>query len=124
MRARSRRSPISGVMPNEQRYYVYILASLSGTLYIGVTNDLRHRVWQHKNHVFEGFTAEYGVDRLVHWESYGFVQQAIAREKQLKGWVRRKKIVLLEKTNPSWKDLSADWFREELRVTERKGFGE
>jgi putative endonuclease len=61
-------------MPKEHNYYVYILASISGTLYIGITNDLHHRVWQHKNKRCEGFTARYGVDRLVYWEIFQYVQ--------------------------------------------------
>ena len=110
-------------MPRDYRYFVYILASLSGTLYIGVTSELRARMWQHKNHTYEGFTAEYGVDRLMYWETCQSVQRAIAREKQLKGWTRKRKIALFEKTNPSWKDLSRDWFREEMRLVKPRTFG-
>jgi putative endonuclease len=113
-------------MPKDHHYYAYIVASLSGTLYVGMTNDVRKRVWQHKNHKFEGFTANYDVDRLVFWERYQFVRGAIAREKQLKGWTRAKKIALIEKQNPQWKDLSADWYRDacDLRVVEPQHFGE
>jgi putative endonuclease len=98
-------------MTYEKRYYVYILSSLSGTLYIGVMSNLERRVWQHKEHVSEGFTADYAVDRLVYWEVYDIVGRAIAREKQLKGWRREKKIKLFERTNPQWKDLAAEWYR-------------
>ena len=99
-------------MTYEKRYYVYILSSLSGTLYIGVTSNLEKRVWQHKEYVFEGFTADYDVDRLLYWEVYDLVGRAIAREKQLKGWRREKKIKLFERTNPLWKDLAAEWYAE------------
>ena len=94
----------------ECRYSVYILGSISGTLYIGITSDLVLRVRQHKDHVFPGFSAQYGVDRLLYYEVYGDVTQAIQREKQLKGWRRKKKIWLIEKMNPQWKDLSRDWY--------------
>lgn len=93
-----------------KRYYVYIFASLSGTLYIGITNNLRRRVFEHKQGTIEGFTQRYEVDRLLHWESFDDVHKAIAREKQLKGRRREKKIALFEKANPSWKDLAKDWY--------------
>ena len=97
-------------MQEDRTYYVYILGSISGTLYVGVTGKLRHRIWQRKNHALEGFSARYGIDRLLYWERYADVGRAIAREKQLKGWLRKKKIALIEKENPQWKDLAADWF--------------
>jgi putative endonuclease len=97
-------------MRTQKSYFVYILASLSGTLYIGVTNDLQRRAWQHKQHDIEGFTKEYDVDRLVYWETFYDVRNAIDREKQLKGWRREKKIALIEKLNPQWKDLSREWY--------------
>jgi putative endonuclease len=81
-------------------YYVYVMASLSGTLYIGITNNLNRRVFQHKFHQIEGFTDQYRVERLLHWESFDDVHRAIGREKQLKGWRRAKKIVLIEFRNP------------------------
>ena len=87
-------------------YYVYILASRrNGTLYIGVTNDLVRRVYEHKNDVIEGFTKKYGVHNLVYYESGEDVNSAIQREKQLKFWHRKWKIRLIEETNPEWKDL-------------------
>jgi putative endonuclease len=89
---------------------VYILASHSGTLYIGVTNNLERRVFEHKQHVVPGFTRQYGVDRLVYFERFVDIHDAIAREKQLKGWRRAKKIALFEQVNPSWVDLSKDWY--------------
>jgi putative endonuclease len=87
-------------------YYVYIVASISRTLYIGVTNDLRRRVYQHKMGNIPGFTARYKVNRLVYFESAEEAEAAIAREKQLKGWVRRRKLALIEAENPEWNDLS------------------
>jgi len=97
-------------MREERLYYVYILASCSGTLYIGVTGNLRRRIWQHKQHAVEGFTAQYGIERLLYFEVYWEVLDAIAREKQLKGWTRAKKIALFEKRNPKWEDLSLNWY--------------
>ena len=87
-------------------YAVYILASSSGVLYIGVTNDLESRVLQHKNKAHPGFTARYNVNKLVYFEFFSHVSAAIAREKQLKGWLRKRKIALIESTNPHWNDLS------------------
>ena len=84
-------------MRNERVYSAYILGSLSGTLYIGVTSNLPFRVGQHKEHTFRGFTAQYDVDRLLYYETYGEVSRAIAREKQLRGWKRERKIALIEK---------------------------
>ena len=94
---------------NERRYSVYIMASRSHQLYVGVTNSIVRRVREHKNHIFEGFTAKYNIDRLVWYETYPYIRTAILREKQLKGWVREKKIQLIEKMNPTWRDLSAEW---------------
>jgi putative endonuclease len=96
-------------VPRTYHFFVYILASDSGTLYIGVTNDLRKRVWEHKNNLYEGFTAQHGVHRLLYWEGFIDIRNAIAREKQLKGWTRERKISLFEKKNPVWSDLSKDW---------------
>ena len=93
----------------DHRYAVYIMASRSHNLYIGVTNGIARRVREHKNHTFEGFTARYHVDRLVWYKIYGDVRDAIAREKQLKGWIRAKKIRLIEALNPTWQDLSEEW---------------
>jgi len=87
-------------------YYVYIMASRkNGTLYIGVTGDLACRVWQHREGILEGFTKEYGVKMLVHYERFEDVANAIHREKRLKKWKRRWKIGLIEETNPQWRDL-------------------
>jgi len=96
------------LMPGKQ-YFVYILTSKSGTLYTGITNNLRRRVYQHRHKLIEGFTKKYNVNRLVYFETFGEVRDAIAREKQIKGWLRSKKIALIESTNPRWLDLSDDW---------------
>lgn len=93
-----------------REYYVYLMASRSGTLYVGVTNDLVRRVWQHKQGTNVGFTKRYGINRLVWFESGGDVLGAIAREKQIKAWRREKKVALIVAENPAWDDLSAGWF--------------
>ena len=90
-------------------YFVYILASKTRVLYVGVTNDLERRLWQHKQHAIKGFTAEYDVDALVYYDATPDVLAAIAREKQIKGWTRDKKIALIESLNPKWADLSERW---------------
>ena len=93
-----------------KQYYVYIMTSPSGTLYTGMTNNLQRRVYEHKHKLIEGFTKKYNVTRLVYYEQYREVRDAIAREKQIKGWRRSKKIDLIETLNPTWQDLSADWY--------------
>ena len=98
-------------MSREYRFYVYILQSSSRrALYIGMTNNLHKRVFQHKTHCFEGFTDRYNVVRLVYWESFDDVHKAIGREKQLKDWRREKKLWLISRFNPGWKDLAAEWY--------------
>jgi putative endonuclease len=97
----------------EYRFYTYILGSDSGTLYVGMTNNLVRRSWQHKQHEIAGFTAQYEVDRLLYFESFDDVRTAIDREKQLKGWSRKKKIALIEAQNPGWVDLSREWFERD-----------
>jgi putative endonuclease len=94
---------------NMNQYYVYILTNRSKTLYTGVTNNLKRRIYEHKNKIIKGFTAKYNIDKLVYYEVYNDITQAIQREKQIKGWVRKKKIELIESVNPDWKDLSEDW---------------
>jgi putative endonuclease len=96
-------------MQRDRRYYVYILGSISGTLYIGMTNNLERRVFEHKDRQVEGFTKQYNVDRLLYWQSFDDVRNAIDREKQLKRWRREKKVKLIEELNPSWRDLSEEW---------------
>jgi putative endonuclease len=90
-------------------YYVYILSSHSRRLYIGVTNDLHRRIYQHQQKLTEGFTSKYKINRLVYYEIGEDVSAAIFREKQIKGWTREKKIELIESANPDWVDLSAGW---------------
>ncbi len=97
----------------ERTYFTYIMASRSHTLYIGITSDLRRRVFQHKWREKEGFTARYNCDRLVWFQSFSEASQAIQREKELKGWRREKKITLIEGINPTWQDLSRDWYELE-----------
>ena len=95
------------------RFHVYILASHSRTLYVGVTRDLRRRVYQHRHPMrADSFTAWYRVSRLVHYEETENVTAAIAREKQIKGIRRQRKIELIERTNPGWHDLAMDWLHE------------
>lgn len=92
------------------RYYVYILSSPTGTLYTGMTNNLERRVYQHKHKLIQGFTTRYDVDRPVYFEETADVLTAITREKQIKGWSRVKKVVLVETLNPTWADLSDGWY--------------
>jgi putative endonuclease len=97
-------------------FYVYILASRSGILYVGMTNDLRRRVQEHKRKLVPGFTAKYNVNLLVYFEGFPTAMQAIAAEKQLKGWRREKKVALIERTNPTWSDLAADLGQEAMET--------
>ena len=93
------------------QYYLYIFTNQkNGTLYIGVTNDLERRMFEHKRKLIEGFTKKYGLDKLVYFETYQFVNDAIKREKNMKKWKRQWKINLIEEDNPKWDDLSKDWF--------------
>ena len=93
-------------------YHVYIVTglSLSRVLYVGVTSDLRARIDAHRREKADGFTARYHLWRLVYAEAFTYVRDAIAREKQLKGWRRSKKIALIEAQNPTWADLAAEWY--------------
>ena len=92
-------------------FYVYIMASKSRVLYIGITNNLRRRVWEHKNGLCSGFTRDYKIHRLMYFERFQYVRNAIHREKQLKGWLRKRKVALIETNNPTWEDLAAGWFK-------------
>ena len=93
-----------------KQYYVYLMASFSQRLYVGVTSNLRRRVYQHKTKVHpNSFTAKYNINCLVYFEVFGDVRDAIGREKQIKGWRRSKKVALIEAENPRWKDLSLEW---------------
>jgi putative endonuclease len=101
-------------MRREHHYSVYMMQSSSRrALYIGMTNNLHRRVFQHKTQEFEGFTDSYDAVRLVYWESFDEVHKAIAREKQLKNWRREKKLWLIAKLNPKFRDLASDWYRRE-----------
>ena len=89
--------------------YTYIMGSPTGTLYIGVTSDIYVRVMQHKDGTFEGFSKRYGCTRLLYYEAHEDIGQSIAREKQLKGWRRDKKLALIRSRNPEFKDLAEQW---------------
>ncbi|MFA7420158.1 MAG: GIY-YIG nuclease family protein [Melioribacteraceae bacterium] len=93
-------------------YYVYILTNRSKTIYTGVTNDLQRRLYEHRNKMIPGFTSKYRIDKLVYFEETNDIKVAIAREKQIKGWLRAKKIALIESINPQWEDLSKEWDRD------------
>ena len=97
-------------MHSARFYYVYILTNRSKTLYIGVTGNLEKRVFAHKHGLTPGFASRYKIDRLVYFERFGDIHAAIAREKQIKGLTRLKKMALIVSLNPEWKDLSAGWF--------------
>ena len=93
-----------------KQYYIYIMTNKSRTFYTSVTNNLERRVYQHKNKLADGFAKKYNLTRLVYYEVTNDIRSAIVEEKQIKGWLRKKKIALIESVNPEWKDLSADWF--------------
>jgi len=98
------------------QYYVYILASkIRGTLYLGMTNDLQRRVFEHKTGLKKGFTQKYGVGKLVYFETFQDVNEAIDREKNLKKWKRDWKIKLIEEENKKWLDLARDWYDDILK---------
>ena len=84
-------------------------------LYVGVTNDLHKRVFQHKSKLIPGFTQKYNLYKLVYFEMFGDIRAAIAREKQMKGWLRSKKVALILTKNPQWNDLAESWFRSSSR---------
>jgi putative endonuclease len=90
--------------------YVYIATNKSRTLYIGVTNNLERRMWEHKQKAGSKFAARYNITQLVYYEEFAGIRDAIAREKQLKRWRREKKVWLIERENPEWKDLSEGWY--------------
>jgi len=100
-------------MQRQHQYYVYIMTNKSGTLYIGITGNIKKRVYEHKNKLVEGFTKKYNIDKLVYLETFRDVYSAIAREKSIKGWLRKKKLQLIESTNPGWIDLSQGWYEPE-----------
>src|SRR6266480_2087464 len=95
-----------------KQMYVYILASLSRTLYTGVTNNIERRMYEHRNKVTPGFATSYRINRLVYYEVVYGAMNAIRREKQIKAWTREKRMALVESVNAGWLDLARDWFRE------------
>ena len=97
-------------MSKDYQYYVYIMTNKSGTLYVGVTNNIRKRVHQHKSKLVEGFTKKYNIDILLYYEPFSDIYSAIEREKMIKGWLRKKKIELIKTINPDRKDLSEEWY--------------
>ena len=100
-------------MQADPMYAVYIVASRSRNLYIGVTGNLRRRVLEHKCKLHSGYTAHYNCDRLVWFANFQYINNAISMEKKLKGWLRIRKIALIEEKNPTWQDLSAGWYTQE-----------
>jgi len=98
----------------QYRFYVYIMANKKdGTLYIGFTNNIERRVLEHKQGVNEGFTRKYRIKKLVYFEEHKYVRNALTREYQMKKWLRKWKIELIEQDNPEWKDLAIDWYSQE-----------
>ena len=93
-----------------KQYYVYIMSSHRGTLYTGVTNNLIRRVYEHRHALLGGFTKKYNITKLMYYEVTENINSVIAREKQIKGWLRSKKIALIESSNPYWQDLSEAWY--------------
>lgn len=90
-------------------FYIYIMASKSGNLYIGMTNNIKRRVFEHKNHLVPSFTGKYSIDQLLYVETFTNPASAINREKQIKAWRREKKVELIDSQNPAWNDLSENW---------------
>ncbi len=95
-------------------YFVYMMTNVTGMLYVGVTSNLEGRVFQHKMKLIPGFTSRYNLTQLVYYEWTEDVVAAITREKQIKGWLRKKKVALIESMNPKWRDLSGDWTQSEM----------
>jgi putative endonuclease len=93
--------------------FVYIMSNQSRTLYTGVTSDLEQRVLQHKNKIFQGFTSQYNLTKLVWYEAFNDLNEAIEGEKRIKAWRRQKKVALIEKLNPKWLDLAVNWYPAE-----------
>ena len=99
-----------------KEYYVYIITNKSRTLYTIVTNNIMRRVHEHKNKLVPGFTSRYNIQILVYYESTSSIHVALEREKQIKGWLRSKKIALVNSTNPEWNDLSEGWFVDNVTL--------
>ena len=93
----------------KNQFWVYIVATKTGTLYTGITSGIERRIFEHKHHLIPGFTAKYNCTRLVWFEEHSDVHAAIAREKQIKGWLRAKKVALIESANSRWTDLAEHW---------------
>ena len=103
-------------------FYTYILANQRhGTVYVGITNDIARRVWEHKSKLIAGFTRQYHVDRLVYFEVFRDALSAIAREKQLKAGSRARKLALIEASNPGWSDLSEGWYGQDTGLAAMTG---
>jgi putative endonuclease len=96
----------------KKTYHVYIMSNISKMLYVGVTNNLEHRIFQHRAKLIERFTRKYNLHQLVYLEAFGTIRDAIAREKQIKGWLRARKVELIKSVNPEWKDLAAEWMKK------------
>ncbi len=103
------RDTMENIQTNSE-YCVYVMTNKSGTLDVGLTNNIKKRVYEHKNKLVEGFTKKYNIDKLLCFETFSDIYSAIAREKTIKGWLRKKKIELVRTTNPDWTDLSQDWY--------------
>jgi putative endonuclease len=88
-----------------------MVSNISRMLYVGVTNNMHRRIFEHKNKLVPGFSKKYNLHQLIYFEAFGNIRDAIAREKQIKGWTRAKKIALIRSVNPKWEDLAADWFK-------------
>ncbi len=103
----------------QHSYWAYIMASISRAIYVGVTNDLERRVWEHKEKLAEGFTKKYNCTKLIWFEEFREIRDAIACEKRIKGLLRAKKIALIEEKNPNWRDLSEGWYQEAIAKNDR-----
>ncbi len=97
-------------MSISKTFYVYIMASNTGTLYVGMTDNIQRRVYEHKHHLIPGFSDKYNIERLLYFETINDPASAINREKQIKAWRREKKVALIDSVNPQWNDLSQDWY--------------
>jgi putative endonuclease len=106
-------------MARQHSYWTYIMASVSRVIYVGVTNELERRVWEHKQGVVEGFTKKYKCTKLVWFEEFREIRDAIACEKRIKGLLRARKIVLIEEKNLYWRDLSEDWCQDAMPKNDR-----
>ena len=104
----------------KKTFHVYILSSRSRNLYVGMTGDLRTRVYDHKTKAQDGYTARYNIDRLVYYEEQPGPREAFEREREIKTWFRARKVALIEAANPTWEDLSAGWYDESVETPERR----